>query len=223
MIEVQAPTPGVPWYIHPAEDPLAWQRLLGGRLGLGFAVLNVHNGPGAGPDEPYYGPALADGIATPAAGYVDVAYGARTTEEVLLDARRWRAWYGIHAVMLDCVPTAERQGHWALEVVDRLRDDGATWVAANPGAVPSGRLVQSADVTCVVEQEWSVYRDLDLPAWLTGLPPERQWHLVHGVPAEHLADVPAIAAQRGAWFSWATDRAGENPWDRLPVPYRESA
>lgn len=218
-LDTTEPRPGVPWYIHPAEDPLAWQRLAAGDYGFAFAVINVSSGPGAIPDDDYYGPALADGLGTPAVGYVTVDYGHRPFEQVLRDAQHWQKWYSVHSVMLDCVPTSARSGDWSLDWIERLRDAGVETVIANPGAVPDPHLVMAADVTCVAEDDWNAYTTLELPGWLRAMPAERQWHLVHGVPLERLSEVPTLAAARGANFSWSTDHVMPNPWERLPAPY----
>lgn len=48
----------VPFYLHPAEHPAAWDALLTGDLGVEFAVVNVSDGPGDAVDE-YYHPVLS--------------------------------------------------------------------------------------------------------------------------------------------------------------------
>ena len=48
VFHVLQPTPAGPWYIHPAQAPLAWQRLAEGAFGFGFVVVNIENGPGHG-------------------------------------------------------------------------------------------------------------------------------------------------------------------------------
>lgn len=199
-----------PWYLHPLVAPEAWHRLRMGTAGLSFAVVNVHNGPGATMDG-CYREALA-GVRTPLAGYVDVAYGRRTGGEILGDARAWREHYGVTAVMLDQVPTAQ-QGHWRLRLIDRLRAEGASRVVANPGCQAPPALVQRADVTCVSEMAWPAYAATtppDPPA-----APDRLWHLVHSCPADQQASAVALAAARGAGFCWATAGTLPNPWQVL--------
>lgn len=221
VFHVLQPTPAVPWYIHPAQAPLAWQRLAEGAFGFGFVVVNIENGPGRGPQDPYYREPLARGLATTTVGYVNVGYGQRPWGDVLEQVEQWQRWYGIHDVMLDCVPSQDRQGAWSVEWIDALRRAGVEHVIANPGVVPTRRLVETADVTCVAEAAWQDYAHLQMPEWLQAVSPHKQWHLVHGVPPEHLASVPALAASRGAHFSWATDRGLPNPWDVLPAPYAD--
>ena len=73
----------------------------------------------------------------------------------------------------------------------------------------------------MAEATWHDYVHLQMPEWLKTIGPHKQWHLVHNVPPEHLSSVPALAASRGAHFSWATDRGLPNPWDALPAPYAD--
>ncbi|MDO5683813.1 MAG: spherulation-specific family 4 protein, partial [Propionibacteriaceae bacterium] len=177
----------VPFYLHPAEHPTAWQALLSGRLDVAFAVVNVFDGPGQDVD-PYYAPVLAEPREVPLVGYVDVAYGARPTAEVLLDAERWSHWYGIDAVMLDRVPTVPQVDHWTFGTMDALRESGARLVVANPGTVPDLGLLEVADVTCVMEVGWDLVGD-GMPLPTVDAPPAKVWHLVHGVPPEHVEGV----------------------------------
>ncbi len=209
--------PAAPWYVHPAEQPSAWDRLRAG-TDLEFAVVNVHNGPGQ-PGDPYYAAALAGACATRLVGYVPVGYGKRPLGEVLRDVRHWRDWYAVTGILLDEVPTRERQGHWTLDTITLVRACGADFVAVNPGAPPHPGLILAADVTCVTETYWERYRDWEPDAALRDLPAERQWHLVHSVPPERLACVFAMAAARGAAFAWSTTGRLPDPWSSLPDRY----
>lgn len=204
-----------PWYVHPAEDPRSWRRLLAG-TSLGFAVINVASGPGSSGD-PYYGPALAAGSHTPLVGYVDVSYGARPVDEVLDDVRVWLRRYPVCGVMLDCVPSVVRQGHWGLEVIDRVRELGAQLVVANPGLAPDPLIVERADVTCVAEYDWSFFQQWEPPALLAQLAPERLWMLVHNVPRTEQDRALELAASLGAGLAWATSGTMPNPWATLPA------
>ncbi|MYR58230.1 hypothetical protein GTY54_18985, partial [Streptomyces sp. SID625] len=40
----------IPLYVHPAEDPGAWQRLITAAARTYAVVLNPADGPGSGPD-----------------------------------------------------------------------------------------------------------------------------------------------------------------------------
>lgn len=204
-----------PWYIHPAEDPFAWQRLRAGELPLAWAVTNVHNGPGPA-DDPYYPEALRPGCATTLVGYVTVGYGQRTLPDVLAEVITWRDRYGITDIMLDEVPHEARQANWQVSNIDAMRSAGVDRVFTNPGTVPCLDLLFASDAVCVAEQSWETYRDTPPPQWLAERFAGRTWHLVHSVPADELDQVTALAEQRGAGFLWATDATLPNPWGRLP-------
>lgn len=204
-----------PWYVHPAAAPSAWRRL-GEGDSVELAVVNVANGPGTAPDDPYYGPALAAVSGASMLGYVSVGYGDRSAEVVRREAEAWREWYGVTGVMLDETPSAARSKSWSLDLIDRLRGDGASMVVANPGTVPVRELVEAADVTCVFEGSWESYRRLRLPRWLRQFPPGRLWHLVHSCPGSCLPSVRRLAARRGAGYAWATSGTLPDPWSVLP-------
>jgi hypothetical protein len=219
-----ASRPGIPWYVHPAENPSAWGRL--GQIfseadGLadGFVVVNVHNGPGK-EDDPYYGPALQElRIAAPGLvtlGYVDVDYGRRGAEQVLGDAADWRRRYGLAGIMLDRFPSGDGPGHGratqdALEVVARLRDSGAQHVAGNPGVVPIPDVRKTLDITCEFEGIAGEYLSSDLPGG------EGSWHLVHSCSHDEIRRARAAARSTGAAHGYFTDAAPPHPWCGSPL------
>lgn len=203
----------VPFYLHPAEHPAAWDALLTGDLGVEFAVVNVSDGPGGAVDE-YYHPVLSRPRAVELVGYVDVGYGHRPVGQVLYDAALWREWYGVTGVMLDRVPAAPREGAWSLEVVTALREAGVDKVVANPGTVCDPDLVAAADVTCVAEWGWDLI-EAGLPLPRVPAAPEKVWHLVHGVPPDSFATARARCTDAGAGLVYVTDATLPNPWGRL--------
>lgn len=198
---------------------MAWHRLRSGELGLAWAVVNVYNGPGVGPDV-YYSEALRPGSAATFVGYVTVGYGSRSPQDILADVTRWRELYGITDVMLDEVPIQRHRDQWDIGVIDTLRAAGVDRVFANPGTFPPIELLFACDAVCVAEQTWETYRELTWPAWLAEDFVGRTWHLVHSVPVADLGLAESLAEQRGAGFLWATDATPPNPWGRLPAGTR---
>lgn len=207
----------VPWYVHPAEAPEQWQRLaaLGDRVE--FAVVNVADGPGL-PGDPYYPQALAmlreHGVRV--YGYVDVDYGRRAVSLVEADVRAWLERYGIDGIMFDQVASGlAGLGHNRVLAI-LARRAGARVVVANPGVEPCSELLDLFDATCVFENDAATHARLEPPAELVA--PERRWHLVHGVQADHLDAVLARTAELGAGLAFITDRPGPHPWTGLPTP-----
>ena len=203
------PRPAAPWYLHPAEEAASWELLVRG-CGLAFAVINVHNGPGKALDG-YYAAALEQGCGTPLAGYVDVAYGARSVGQTLRQAEAWRRWYGVRSVMLDQVPSVPRQGGWSVDVVDALRNAGCERVLLNPGTVPHPDLVEAADVTCTFEGSWRDYSRAR-PAASDAADRCRTWHLVHSCPPQSQSRALELASARGVGHAWVTAGILPDPW-----------
>lgn len=215
--------PGIPWYVHPAGDAGAWQRLAerfarADGAADGFAVINVHNGPG-GRDDPYYGPALARLRETAPGlvllGYVDMDYGTRPRDVVLADAATWAERYGIRGVMLDQFPSGIGVGpradaSAALATVAALRGAGVECVAGNPGTVPSPRVRVALDITCEFEGPASEYTGRGLP----GGP--GSWHLVHSCAPEDLVTAGGVATATGAEHVFFTDQPMPHPWGGFP-------
>ena len=234
MIAPACARPGIPWYIHPAEDPGAWRNLarhFTSARGLrdGFAVINVHNGP-CSADDPYYGRALSElsarapGLAL--LGYVDVDYGNRPELAVLDDAAAWQYRYGLTALMLDRFPSrlsatgdikgsegskgTEAASSSIVDTVARLRENGIDCVVGNPGTVPSPEIRTALDITCEFEGTGDDYA--------AALPPggPGTWHLVHSCSPgqlEHGNMMPGIAPPD---YLFATDRLMPHPWGGFP-------
>lgn len=221
---MSGPRPGIPWYVHPAEDPVAWRRLGAlladaDGLGDGFVVVNVHNGPGAA-DDPYYGPALqelrsaAPGLVV--LGYVDLDYGVRAVAEVMDEVRAWQDRYGLEGVMLDRYPAAPSDdpgARRAREVVARIRSVGVAHVAGNPGLDPAPGTEEELDVVCDFEGPAHEYADPSRPLRRG----RGRWHLVYDCPATSANEVREQALERGADYVFVTDGVLPHPWAGLPA------
>ncbi len=202
-----------PWYVHPAEDPDAWERLSSG-TDLAFAVVNAASGPNL--SDPYYQPVLAGNFFTQLLGYVNVDYGQRPRREVLTDVETWLQIPSVTGIMFDCVPTQKQQKHWNLEVIDEARKAGASLVATNPGTPPDPELVLKSDVTCVGEFDWATFQTWEKPEYLNLLPSDRQWLLVYDVPEADQDQALARIASQNVTYGWVTAGALPNPWAHLP-------
>jgi hypothetical protein len=214
---VSATAFGVPWYVHPAADPAAWDELLTLAPMLGFVVVNVNDGPG-GVDDPYYPAALAPLAGIDLVGYVDLAYGDRPVAEVFADVGRWMTMAGapVRGIMFDQVPSGGRALVHLNGLAAAARRAGAAMVIANPGVVPQPDLLEIFDVTCVFEGDAQAYAAFRPPPWLREVPPARVWHLVHSCPADEVLATLEGTADRGAGLAWVTDGVLPNPWDHLP-------
>jgi hypothetical protein len=206
----------LPWYVHPAEDPAAWDQLARLVPRPSFVVVNVHNGPGE-PNDPWYPEALARLRGIRLVGYVDVAYGQRDPAEVLDDVRGWMEMYKLGGVMLDQLPSGADSIQRCAEYVTTARRAGSGFVVGNPGTVPHLGHLAMLDVTCVFEGTAAQYERFRPPAGLSRVPRARVWHLVHSCPPEQLDEVAARTAQLGAGHAHVTDRLMPHPWGGFPL------
>lgn len=213
---VSRPGLAVPFYVHPTQAPEAWSRLRSGELGVGLAVVNVHNGvgaePGSGPD-PAYRDSLAEGAAVPLVGYIVTEWGARPAAELLAEARCWRRRYGLRAIFLDQVDVSPAGRAALTELCHRLREHGVSTLALNPGREAAPWLHRLGDLVCDVELGWDDYLGLPWPDRRATLAARhRTWHLVHSVPENRLHQAARLAADRGATWVWVTSNRPPHPW-----------
>ncbi|MEU3660208.1 spherulation-specific family 4 protein [Streptomyces sp. NPDC032940] len=207
----------IPLYVHPAEDPGAWHRLITAADRTYGVVLNPADGPGDAPDPAFT--AAAGALRAAGArllGYVDTDYGTRSAADVVEDARRHREWYAADGCFLDRV-SAARSGLPPYKALVRdLRRRGATCVVLNPGVHPAPGYARLADLVVTFEGPWSTYVSaFSRPDWTRRHPPERFCHLVYGVP-EALAPLAVrTAGERGAGVSGPVTGEPPNPWARL--------
>lgn len=209
----------VPLYVHPAEDPGAWARLIGAASRTYAVVLNPASGPGPRPDPAFTAAAAALRAAgARLLGYVDTAYGRREGAEVNYEILRYQEWYGVDGCFLDRV-TADRQGlRSCRRLVRSLRRLGATTVVLNPGVHPEPGYLRLADLIVTFEGDWSTYvAAFSRPEWTARHPPGRFCHLVYGVPDALVPLAVRTAHERGAAVSGPVTGDLPNPWAQ-PTP-----
>lgn len=226
-----APRPGggavsllIPLYVHPAEDPDAWRRLIAGAAHTYAVVINPASGPGDAPDPAFA--AAARALRTAGArllGYVDTDYGMRDPDRIAAEALRHREWYAVDGCFLDRT-TAGRDGlPECRRLVRALRRAGASTVVLNPGVHPAPGYARLADVTVTFEGHWSTYvSTFSRPSWSTRLAPERFCHLVYGVPGPLVRLAVRTARERGAGVCGPVTGEPPNPWSVLTPALAEA-
>ncbi|GGX96730.1 spherulation-specific family 4 protein [Streptomyces minutiscleroticus] len=207
----------IPLYVHPAEDPGAWHRLIRAAARTYAVVLNPADGPGAAPDPAFT--AAADALREAGArvlGYVDTDYGTRDPSAIADELRRHQEWYAADGCFLDRV-TATPDGLPACRrLVRSARRSGARTVVLNPGVHPAPGYVRLADLTVTFEGHWSTYVSaFSRPEWTARQPPERFCHLVYGVPEALVPLAVRTARERGAAVSGPVTGGPPNPWAQL--------
>lgn len=207
----------VPAYVHPAADPVAWERLVAWAPFVRAVVLNVHNGPGD-PSDPYY-PRVVQALRAAGVrilGYVDTDYGRRSAADVSADVDAWVARYTVHGIFLDqTASTLDLLDHYS-DLALACRSRGADFVALNPGTTPHPGYLDLANVTVTFEGTWADYPGLAEPSWVRALPARRFAHLVHEVPDAKLGSAVRLAAGRHVGSVMVTTGSGANPWEVLP-------
>ncbi|GAA0983373.1 spherulation-specific family 4 protein [Acrocarpospora macrocephala] len=203
----------VPAYFHPVAQEAAWRRLAARPPKT--VVLNVDSGPGTTRDPDFVRvlePLLAAGVEV--LGYLDTAYGDRPIRELVVDARRYRSWYGVGGAFLDQVAAgADRLSHYRVAAA-ALRGQGR--LVLNPGVYPDPGYAAVTDLLVTFEGPWTSYRAVNAPAWARL--PEQFCHLVYGVPGWARRFVQR-GASRLAQTIFVTSGACPNPWQNLPTYY----
>jgi len=208
----------VPAYFHPATCPHEWGWLADHASEIRMVVLNPANGPGAQPDAALF-PALdrlrRAGVTV--AGYVDTNYGQRAPDRAVADLCRFVGWYQVGGVFFDRSAVAPGEVGYYAGLAARARELGVRHVALNHGAHPTEAYAEHADLLGTFEGPWTAYTQLPIPPWVRARPAGQFFHLMHSVPAGSFDDAIWLAARRNAGCAYVTDRAGVNPWDRLPA------
>ncbi|MGA5494972.1 spherulation-specific family 4 protein [Streptomyces cinereoruber] len=214
----------IPLYVHPAEDPDAWHRLITGAAHTYAVVLNPASGPGDAPDPAFVAAARAlRSAGARLLGYVDTDYGMRDADAITEEALRHREWYGVDGCFLDQT-TAGRDGLPACRrTVRSLRREGISPVVINPGVHPAPGYVRLADLTVTFEGHWTTYvSTFSRPSWTARLPSERLCHLVYGVPAPLVPLAVRTARERGAGVCGPVTGEPPNPWAGLTPALAEA-
>ena len=184
-------------------------------------ILNIHNGPGSGPEAPFR--EVTDRLrraGVPVVGYVDTNYGSRPAGQVVTELSQYLDWYGVDGVVPR--PGGHRQRQRALlwRDVGARPETGSRVVFFNHGTHPNEAYAQHADLLGTFEGPWHAYRKLDVPPWTTAWPTEKFYHVVYSVPAERFGEAAKLAVIRHAAAVYITERGGANPYDLLPIDTR---
>lgn len=231
---------GVPAYFSPGSS--YWTQLNQSTPGVGIAIANPDNGPGAAFDQGY-----ADAIQAATSsgvqviGYVDTGYFGTTgrttgdgqtttaawTAQAERDVDNWYSWYGSYGLagiffddaLNDC---GTDNAHVALyqTVGDYVKQNHAGALTAdNPGAPADQCYASAADILVMFEGTYASYTTWTPPAWeQDSTNPDQFWHLVYDTPTQaNMDNAVSLSKQRNAGYVYVTDDNLPNPWDTLPT------
>ncbi|MEO6713454.1 MAG: spherulation-specific family 4 protein [Mycobacteriales bacterium] len=222
MVRRPPPAPprlGIPAYFYPWPGDLSWLSLQSVPAGA-IVVIDPANGPGATADPNYQRALVAVRRAGAVIfGYVDSAYGKRSTRSLVAQARNYRSWYGVDAIFIDQIAGTADDLTYSRRISRAFRAEGFG-IAMNPGQpVIDASYFDLADHVVVFEGCLADYLVQDFPHWIAQRNSDQVWHLVYAVgTAADYATAARLAARRGAGVFFANDGALPNAWDRLP-PY----
>ncbi|GAA2252783.1 hypothetical protein GCM10010145_20670 [Streptomyces ruber] len=207
----------VPLYVHPAVDPVAWQRLVPMADRVYGVVLNPASGPGGQPDPAFVTAARAlRSAGVRLLGYVDAGYGERPADAVAADVVRHRDWYAADGCFLDRAPSGADRLTACRRLVRRVRRLGARPVVLNPGVHPAPGYARVADLVVTFEGHWSTYVSAyHRPRWTERHAAERFCHLIYGVPEALVPLAVRTAGERGAAVCGPVTGELPNPWAEL--------
>jgi hypothetical protein len=187
---------------------------------VGIAIVNPDSGPGEA-RSPAYATQIKEsrscGIRV--IGYVDTDYAARPLADVYCDIARYITWYGVDGIFLDQV-SANRASlpYYAAASAAIKAGDATALTVLNPGAAAPESFMTAADIVVTFEDTYDAYtKGYRAPRWMRRYPPERFWHLIHGVPTEKaLRRTLSLSKRRRAGWLYATPATLPNPWSTLP-------
>ena len=212
----------VPAYFHPGVHPGDWEWLAEHADRVRLVILNVHNGPGPGPEAPFKEVTerlRAAGV--PVIGYVDTNYGSRPAAQIMTEFSRYLDWYEVTGICLDRAASEASSLAYYGALSARVRKMGAQVIFFNHGTHPDEGYARHADLLGTFEGSWPAYLRLKVPRWTARWADEKFYHVVYSVPADRFGEATRLAAQRHAASVYVTERGGGNPYDRLPIDSRD--
>ena len=208
------PSVAVPAYFWPGPE---WETLLRAGSEVKYVILNPDSGPGAQSNADFVGVvdrARIKGFVV--VGYVDTAYGARSTSLVQADIARYRSWYGINQFFFDQTPSACTNVAYYGALQTFVLQDPNGFVVLNPGTNPGECYLGVSDMVVNFEGSESSYAGWTPAPYVASYGAERFWHIVYSIVPANVTSVLSVASQRNAGFVYLTDEGFPNPFFRIP-------
>lgn len=223
----------VPAYFYPSWMPSLneWKDMtaVAGQGVQITAIMNPGNGPGTASNSDYVSAVNAFRAAGgKVLGYVYTCYGVshctpevpptRSTADVLADAQRYAAWYGVDGVFLDEMASQAGTLPFYKTVSDGLRAAHPGWqIVGNPGVTPAAGYTGVTSKLMSFEGSFSDFVNGPFLGQLTDA--ASTGAIVHGVAGvAQMQQVMSLARQAGLGAIYVTDGtlASGNPYLHLP-------
>jgi hypothetical protein len=182
-------------------------------------VANVDNGPGSAVD-PDYTAAIAQARAAGVEvfGYVYTNYGAVSLSSLEASISSWSSWYGVTNIFVDEASTssASLSYYEALTNYVHQQSPGSQTII-NFGTIPAESEMNAGDIVITFEGDYSTYRSIRFPSWVTSFAPTRFYNIVYDVPNQSsMTTVLNEAASDNVGDIYSTSDTLPNPYDTLP-------
>ncbi len=148
-------------------------------------------------------------------GYVHTSYGARSTDAVLADLKKYTDFYRVTGIFFDEVSSSEGLLYYYQVFSDTVRAAGGL-VLLNPGTYPHEGYMALGDQVVAFEGTYDTYRGVQIPAWTANYDRAKFTHLVYSTHRRNMGNALSLAEKRRAGNVYVTDDGGTNPWDSLP-------
>lgn len=214
-------TLAVPSYSYPGMQGNFWDAAAEAPRGSIY-ILNPASGSGTSIDVNYLKAlekARKAGIQI--LGYVDTAYGQRTLASIAKEVIFHKQHYRVSGIFLDQTTLDEAHLNYYSKLAAYIHTQRLT-VAFNPGQPQiDKRYFTMADSIINFEGTYDAYKNTAFPKWITEIPTQKIWHLVHSAPAEQdMQKAIALSRRNHAGLVYITDDTMPNPWD-LKASYWE--
>ncbi len=218
----------VPAYFYPAGPGAdEWERMTAAAKDVPLvAIVNPASGPGKATDPNYtrvLDRALKAGVTL--IGYVSTSYARVPEADARADVDTWlRLYPQVRGFFFDeQTSAAEKVPYYrALYEHARMRLKEAL-VVTNPGTLcaPEYLTRPATDVACLYENHTG-FEEFRAPEWTRPLPRSRFYVLPYAVrEPERMERYVRKALAERMGYVYVTDHQGANPWDRLPVYWKD--
>lgn len=230
-------------YINPLADPGAWDRMIAyPNAKVPILIANVVNGPDTtvNPDwQKAINRVSASGkimLGYVRTGYLGLNKDKYRTRLGSLDQADWAAqieedvdsWYALYGNSIggiffdegwpECGPNNVYHDLYKYINDYTKRKHPGAYTVLNPGSPIDSCYEDTMDTLLTFELSYTAYTSSAYQPnnWIPK-DPRKLWHIVYEVPQSAIAEVAALARQRGAGFIQMTDdQYNPNPYDNLP-------